>query len=339
MRGVKRVFVAALAVVLLLPVRGVATPTEAQRLGEQLRQLQSRVRTANGDYDRAYWRLDETDVRLEKLDARQKRTAARLKRVRRRLAARARSIYRSGSASFLEVLLGANSFDEMLDGLDFFQRIGTADASQIAEAERLSAELQRTRRQLVAERKRRAGDVAQLRRQRDALSDRFAAVQGEYAQLQQRLKDAVAREIADTGRSSYSAPRGPLGMVFPVQGPHSYSDSWGASRSGGRRRHKGTDIMSPRGTPCVAVLSGSVHAKENSLGGKTIWLTADNGWEFYYAHLDSWVVTSGHVRAGQVIGRVGDTGNARGGAPHLHFQIHPNGGGPVNPYPYLRQME
>ncbi len=127
----------------------------------------------------------------------------------------------------------------------------------------------------------------------------------------------------------------PTSMVFPVQGPNNYTDTFGAPRSGGRT-HEGTDIMAAEGTPCAAVVPGVVTARENTLGGLCVWLKADNGWMYYYAHLSAYAVTSGRVEAGQIIAYVGSTGNAT--TPHLHFEIRPDGGPPINPYPYLRQM-
>jgi murein DD-endopeptidase MepM/ murein hydrolase activator NlpD len=126
---------------------------------------------------------------------------------------------------------------------------------------------------------------------------------------------------------------GSAGWQCPVAGPAAFADTWGAPRSGGRR-HQGVDMISPRGTPLVAVVAGVATAKTNQLGGNTVYLTGSDGHRYYYAHLDSWG-TLGSVSAGTVIGYVGDTGNATG-TPHLHFEIHPNGGAAVNPYPTVR---
>jgi murein DD-endopeptidase MepM/ murein hydrolase activator NlpD len=123
-------------------------------------------------------------------------------------------------------------------------------------------------------------------------------------------------------------------IVCPVQGVSAYGDSWGAPRSGGRR-HQGVDMIAPTGTPLQAVIGGFVTQKDNRLGGITISLQGDNGNRYYYAHLSAYEGVDGRVEVGQVIGYVGDTGNATG-IPHLHFEIRPNGGVPVNPYPSVR---
>ena len=120
----------------------------------------------------------------------------------------------------------------------------------------------------------------------------------------------------------------------PVAGPNAFGDTWGAPRSGGRK-HEGVDMMSPLGTPVVAVVDGNAVMKTATLGGNVIWLAGVDGNSYFYGHLSAWEGTSRTVSAGEVIGYVGATGNTT--ANHLHFGIYPGGGAAVNPYPIVRQ--
>ena len=122
------------------------------------------------------------------------------------------------------------------------------------------------------------------------------------------------------------------GLLCPVQGAASFVDSFGAPRSGGRA-HQGVDMMAAMGTPTVAPVSGRVEHRGNDVGGMSWWLYGDNGDEYFGTHLSGYENEGvGWVAAGTVIGYVGDSGNAAG-TPHLHFEIHPGGGGAVNPFP------
>ncbi len=121
--------------------------------------------------------------------------------------------------------------------------------------------------------------------------------------------------------------------VCPVAGAHSFIDSWGYPRSGGRR-HKGVDIMANIGVPVVAPVSGTVTHRSNRVGGRSFHLNGNDGNYYYGTHLSAYG-NSGSVNAGDIIGYVGDDGNAAG-IPHLHFEIHPGGGAAVNPYPATR---
>lgn len=190
--------------------------------------------------------------------------------------------------------------------------------------------------------------LTELQERRDAAADELAsasliaevlAEDAEYArtileQAEEREAERIAAEKAAAEAAARAAAIEEYG-IFPVAGENSYIDSWGYARSGGRS-HKGTDIMAAAGTPVVAVKDGTVQSGTNSLGGNTIWLTAEDGTRYYYAHLQSIDVASGAVKAGDVIGTVGSTGNASASAPHLHFQIDMSGA--VNPYPYLLKM-
>lgn len=128
-------------------------------------------------------------------------------------------------------------------------------------------------------------------------------------------------------------------LDFPVAGKRSMIRGfWGDSRDGGQRLHKGIDIYARKGTPVVAVCDGIiVNRAHTPIGGNTLWLkSASHPWTAYYAHLDRQLVKEGqHVRKGQVIGSVGNTGNARHMPSHLHFGISP-GSGWLNPMPYVK---
>ena len=128
--------------------------------------------------------------------------------------------------------------------------------------------------------------------------------------------------------------------AFPVAPSCAFADTYGAPRSGGRS-HQGVDIIVGSGTPIYAVMDGTISRKQiefaGSLGGNALWLTAADGTYFYYAHLSAFapgIELGSAVTAGQLIGYVGMTGNAS--VPHLHFEVHPNGGSAVNPYPVVK---
>jgi murein DD-endopeptidase MepM/ murein hydrolase activator NlpD len=120
----------------------------------------------------------------------------------------------------------------------------------------------------------------------------------------------------------------------PVRGACRFANSWQATRDGGRL-HVGVDLISPSGTPVIAAVSGTLTRQSTGgvRSGNAWWLTTSTGTYVFYAHLSSFasgLSVGSNVRAGDVIGYVGSTGNAV--SPHLHFEIHPGGGAPVNPY-------
>jgi murein DD-endopeptidase MepM/ murein hydrolase activator NlpD len=133
-------------------------------------------------------------------------------------------------------------------------------------------------------------------------------------------------------------------LVFPVVGPNNFGDTWGAPRSGGRR-HEGTDVIAANGTPLVAVEAGVVTRVDwNPLGGWKLWVDGESGTSYYYAHLRAYapgIAPGGPdfpVAAGQLIGWVGQTGNAQFSVSHLHIEVHPQRGAPINPYPLMRAL-
>ena len=147
------------------------------------------------------------------------------------------------------------------------------------------------------------------------------------------------KEFAERARALF-APLSRATLAMPVVGiePPDLYNSWGQPRDGGRRKHRGIDIFAPKGTGVVAVADGFISfIGEQPKGGQCIWLTTENGQSFYYAHLDRWapgLYEGMEVRTGDLLGYVGNTGNAKTTPPHLHFGINDNDE-MVNPYPIL----
>ncbi len=150
----------------------------------------------------------------------------------------------------------------------------------------------------------------------------------------------------------------PSPLVFPVLGPVNYTDDFGASRPGGP--HQGNDLLAPRKAIAVAAESGTVEFWTTSRGaGCMLYLFGDSGTTYLYVHLNndltarndnrgscvpgvayaSGLTDGDWVEAGEPVGYVGDSGDANGMHPHLHFEVHPGGGKAVSPFPFLQKAE
>ena len=151
------------------------------------------------------------------------------------------------------------------------------------------------------------------------------------------LLDAL-RPMQDLGLSAEEAALAGFGH-FPVAGMADYRDDWWEARFGPPfHLHQGTDIFGARGTPVRAPYAGVVRYEDGGLGGKGAYVTQPDGTFYYMAHLDGFAKNlrnGSPVKQGDVVGYLGDSGNALGGTPHVHFEIHPRGGAAVNPKPIL----
>jgi hypothetical protein len=165
---------------------------------------------------------------------------------------------------------------------------------------------------------------------------------------------SVAVATSAAAATGKAVPR----LIFPVVGTTSYTDDFGDQRPGGT--HQGNDILAVRHGPAVAVEPGRVQFWTTSANaGCMLYLHGESGTTYLYIHLNNDLTShndnrgtciagtsyapglknGAHVTAGQLVGFVGDSGDADGIHPHLHFEVHPNDGAAVDPYPYLRKAQ
>ena len=170
------------------------------------------------------------------------------------------------------------------------------------------------------------------------------SVSGDLEYVSTRQADYVVRlqpELLRGGAYRISL-RAAASLAFPVQGRSARAilSVFGDERDGGRRQHRGVDIFAPRGTPVLSATEGRVsRVRTTPVGGKVVWVRdSEQPQSIYYAHLDSQVVQVGAlVKRGDLLGMVGNTGNARTTPPHLHFSVYQRRRGAVDPYYFVYQ--
>jgi murein DD-endopeptidase MepM/ murein hydrolase activator NlpD len=218
------------------------------------------------------------------------------------------------------------------------------DNEAVARLAQVQDDLRRRRKDVDERRAEQAAVLDQLQAEARRLESELTAAQRAQVGIEEEVRrDAAERQARERAAASSRPSSGgggstPVGgLICPIRGPVSFVDTWGAPRGGGRT-HEGVDLMSPRGTPNVAVVSGTVTMKSGEVSGNGVHLQGDNGDLYYYFHLDAYEGGPRHVSQGEVVGYVGNTGDASGGPTHTHFEIHPGGGGAVNPYPAVRAV-
>jgi murein DD-endopeptidase MepM/ murein hydrolase activator NlpD len=328
---------------------------EIRRIQAELARLDGQAGAAAVAHNRALDRLDTARARLAQTRRELIETRRYLRVTRAALTHRIVRLYKKGRPSVAEILLSEGTISRAQARVELLQRASRFDArlvaSMRARRERLAELRLRQQRERAAAREasmraaaRRRQVAALVSRQRQVLASSNADLKRLLAAERERLARLAAAKAAAENRAPYRAGGGSVSLppgvshVFPIRGSTHFSDDWLFPRPGGRY-HEGIDLFAAYGTPVVAVADGTLfRVGYNGLGGWRLWLRDGAGTTFYYAHLSSFAPAAkegASVSGGTVIAFVGDSGDARGTSPHVHFEIHPGGGGPTRPYPLV----
>lgn len=337
----------ALVVVMIL---GPAAPGAAQAEDPRLREIQQQRAEVQAKLDQLLQEIaaldaenEDIDAELQVLEQQRQEHQDQADTADSALAAQVRKSYMHGSIDSGLSILTSDSPQHAAEQAQFLHMLARRQRAGYEDATAAGTRTQVTAEQVALSAQRLEGRQQELHKAREE-AERLVA---EATAEEERIKATIAEEEAARRAESRAAPAssgggaGPSASVngnvaCPVGQPRSYSDTYGAPRSGGRS-HQGTDILAPQGTHIYAYENGTVtRTDSNRLGGISLYLQGDSGNLYYYAHLSGYVggVNPGmRVNAGQHIAHNGMTGNAP--VPHLHFEVKPGGGGNVNPYPYV----
>ncbi len=319
-----RVIAAGLVMVAL--VLGVAVPGGADDLASaksRQKKLQAQLDDATRELAQIESERTFAEQRLQAANSRLGFVRDDLARARRTLSSHMASLYKAGGTRPLSGILGSSA-EVVVSRVEFETILQEGQVEAVADAKIAYDSYEDAIR-----------DVKAAMAAMDKLERRSKATVAKLTRTFEKAKQ-VADKLAGFNQTHLVNGRW---TSCPVSKPYSYVDSWGAARSGGRA-HKGTDIMNPMRNKVHAIVDGVISRQTtSSLGGISLYLQGADGNEYYYAHLDSYASRVGQrVKAGELIAYNGQTGNARYTAPHVHFEVHPGGGAPVNPYPYLKPV-
>jgi murein DD-endopeptidase MepM/ murein hydrolase activator NlpD len=307
------------------------TPQEAARLQAQVAATSGKLAAAQKELDQLVAAYEAGQTAMQNLsteitaaEARHAALEGQLVSVQGSINQRASSNYRSGPTQLVNVLLGARSFRQLTTAMDLFEEVSASDTQTLNNVRQLKEETARLKTEL---------DAKKIEQQRaiEGVKKRQRDMQGSLAGLAKQY-EAVKTQLDSTK----------AGFAFPVKAPYSFVDTFLAPRSG-FRKHEGVDIFAMSGTPVLSVVNGVIEQKGvNPLGGNKLWVRSPgDNWSYYYAHLAGYapgIANGTRVKKGQVIGYVGNTGNARTTPPHLHFETHVPSGAAANPYPILKRV-
>lgn len=292
----------------------------------------ARIEDLRSKEDALRQRLSATTARIDLVEGKKRQMMGRVVDA-------ARELYKSGSVGTIEVLMSSEDFGDLAGNVELLSQASQRDQLAFVRFARTQRELTALEDELGETKEALAVTREQLTAEADRLQAKFTSTEAAYKELLVAARKRAAAEAVSSAPAAAPAfvarPSGD--MACPVAGPVSFSDTWGAPRSGGRS-HQGVDMMASYGTPVAAITSGSItFAGYGSSAGNWQILSGDDGHQYWYMHNQSNIVTGGRVRVGQQIATVGDTGNATG-VPHLHFEYHPGGGAAVNPTPLVASV-
>lgn len=312
-----------------------ATPLLQQLAQVTLAEMQKTFRAAQKDQAGAADKLNtlttevtDLEQRLAKLEAEKAQAVARLQTARVVLRNRAVAGYMGSPAAPLNQVLESSDFNDLSRRFELFRAVIEADRHRIDEYNRARIEVGQALESVVS----------QLDEKRAAKLVALTTLDGADSSL---LAKQIQLASVQAGGNVVGS-----GFIFPVGGPHSFRDDFGEPRMFGTayaHLHQGTDVFAASGTPLLACERGVlVRIGTDLLGGTKLWLVGASNTRYYYAHLSAFapgVAEGKAVQAGDVVGYVGNTGNAATTPSHLHFEVHPDGGPAVNPYPLLKIVD